>query len=108
MRRKNTKMLKALMLSAMAFFMLASAHKASAAEQLIYKCTNPKGQISFQDFACKDNQKLESLKIEINQSADIPVGLRPAEKDVLARLHESQMLDQVLKSPKALVVYQVR
>jgi hypothetical protein len=96
------------MLGAMAFFMMASSYRASATETLVYKCSNAKGQISYQDFACKDNQKLELLKLEINQSADTQVGLRDNEKIAMARLHEKQMLRQALNAQNVTVVYHAR
>lgn len=107
MRRRNNKLLKTLMLGSMAFVMMACSYKASATEQLIYKCVDPKGQVAFQDFACNDKQKLELLKLEINQSADTTTGLRENEKVALARLHQRQMLEKALRSPRAIVVYNV-
>lgn len=93
--RKNSKLFKAMMLSALAMLMM-SAQRASAMESIIYKCTNPKGAVVFQDFACADNQLMDLINVEINQSADIAPGLRPLEKVMLSRSYNRLMLDRIL------------
>lgn len=93
--RRNSKLFKAMMLSALAMLMM-SAQRASAAESIIYKCINPKGTVVFQDFACADNQLMDLINVEINQSADIAPGLRPLEKVMLSRSYNRLMLDRIL------------
>lgn len=83
------------MLSALAMLMM-SAQRASAVESTIYKCTNPKGAVVFQDLACADHQVLDLINVEINQSADIAPGLRPLEKVMLSRSYNRLMLDRIL------------
>lgn len=99
MRKPDSKLLKAMMLGTLAFAMMLGSMRASAAETVIVKCTNPKGGVAFQDFACADNQLMEVFKVEINQSADVAPGLRPYEQVVLARSFERQQLERILNSP---------
>lgn len=87
MRRKNSKLFKAMMLSAMAMVIM-SAQRASAMESNIYKCTTAKGEIRYQDVPCAAKQKSELLNLHINQSADIAPELRPLEMYILTQIYQ--------------------
>lgn len=90
MRYHNKNFYKTMILGIIALG-LACFHNAHAAN--IYKCVKTNGEVVYQDFACLDKEMLEMHHVEINQSADIDVGLRPYEKVVLQRIFEKQMLE---------------
>src|ERR1700722_2263659 len=102
-QKKNSKLFKAMMLSAMAMLIMC-AHRASATESEIYKCMNPKGGIVYQDFACADDLLMEKLKIETNQSADVAPGLRPMEKMMLSRRAPDNGLSQSQQANNLIII----
>jgi hypothetical protein len=79
-----------MILGVIAIFMVSS-YSVQASEINIYKCVHPSGRVVFQDSACALNDVLEMHRVEINQSADIDVGLRAYELIVLNRIFQKQL-----------------
>ena len=79
-----------MILGVIAIFMVCS-YNVQASEINIYKCVSPNGRVSFQDSVCASNDVLDMHRVEINQSADIDVGLRAYELVVLSRIFQKQL-----------------
>lgn len=79
-----------MILGVIAIFMICSPG-VRASEINIYKCIRPSGRVVFQDSACAANEVLDMHRVEINQSADIDVGLRAYELVVLNRIFQKQL-----------------
>lgn len=78
---------------------LASSYNVQAEEVIIYKCARANGQVQFQNLICpSDTVRSESVRLEMNQSADNPAGLREHETTALARAHERQMQERELNN----------
>ncbi|HSX21132.1 MAG TPA: hypothetical protein VLG38_08445 [Gammaproteobacteria bacterium] len=107
MRKPDNKLVKTMMLGTLAFIMMCSC-KVYAKETVIVKCTRPaierragqpaKAAVSYQDFACADNEIMEVLKVETHEPASEKPGLREYEKVVLKRTFIRQMLERILNS----------
>ncbi len=96
-RKQNQKLYKTMMLSALAFMMLCS-FRVSAHEIPVYKCINQNGKVVFQDKACSDNDAMQRLTLDINQSADIAPGLRAYEQVVQSRIFQKQIIESILSA----------
>lgn len=65
MRKPDNKLVKTMMMGALAMMMLCS-YKVSATETLIIKCTSNKGAVVYQDHCCPDDQIMELLRVATN------------------------------------------
>jgi hypothetical protein len=79
-----------MILGVIAIFMVSS-YNVQASEINIYKCVRPNGRVIFQDSACAATDVMEMHRVEINQSADIDIGLRAYELVVLSRIFQKQL-----------------